>query len=199
VQAALRLDTDLDGLLTPDPVTPPLAIAWETSTNGRGRALDLGATIVLDRWEFGAGASGIGNRIGWRDIARHDVTRPSLFGGDFIQTKTRPALTRQFSLPVSYTADLSYHREKWSVLTEYSRGLQGQSVLTGYEYRRGTTELRTGVRLSQGRWYPSAGVGFRLTGRLAIDVAVFGTKTFLEQQRRLALAISLRLERKRGA
>src|SRR5690606_23535723 len=48
-----------------------------------------------------------------------------------------------------------------------------------------------------GRWYPSGGIGFHLSRRIALDVAAFGTKTFLEQERRVAVAVSLRLEPRR--
>ena len=46
---ALQLDTDLESLTTGRPTTPSLAIAWETSSIGRGLALDFGAAFVLNR------------------------------------------------------------------------------------------------------------------------------------------------------
>ena len=74
IHAALRLDTDLEGLITGQPATPPLAIEWETSRTGRGLALDFGATFVVNRWQVGAGVSGVANRIEWRKRSRD--TRP---------------------------------------------------------------------------------------------------------------------------
>jgi len=100
-------------------------------------------------------------------------------------------------LPVSYTGDVSYHREKWSLYTEYSHGFQGDNFLTGLAYRLGDVELRGAGRFSQGNWYPSAGAGFNLTRNCGVDAAIFGTKTFLEPSAHLGLAISFRIDKGR--
>ena len=49
---------------------------------------------------------------------------------------------------------------------------------------------------SQGTWYPSAGVGFNLTRNFGVDAALYGTKTFLEAEPHVGLAISLRLDKR---
>ena len=57
----------------------------------------------------------------------------SLFGGtEFVYVRL-PATdeTRRLELPVTYTGDVAYHREKWSVLTEYSHGFMGEPVPRG--------------------------------------------------------------------
>ena len=105
--------------------------------------------------------------------------------------------SRRFVLAVTYTGDVAYHREKWSVFSEYSRGFQGNNFLTGLEYRLGGVELRGAGRLSQGNWYPSAGAGFNLTRNFGVDAAVFGTKTFLEPSAHVGLALSFRIDRGR--
>ena len=46
-----------------------------------------------------------------------------------------------------------------------------------------------------GRWYPSAG-WLQLPRNFGIDVALFGTKTFLEPKAHVGLAISLRFDKR---
>ncbi len=194
--AGVRIDTDPKGLIEGQPPTPPLSVVWETSSSGRGLALDFGTAFVVNRWDFGVGVSGLANRITWRAIERHDVTLDSLIAGDaFVHVESRPTGTERISLPATYTGDVAYHRERWSVQAEYAHGLQGNNVNSGVEYRLGTTDVRGGVRYSKGRWYPSGGVGIHVWRHLNVDVAAFGTSTFLERRKRLALAVSLRLER----
>ena len=125
--ANLQLDTDTNGLLTPDPPTTPFGLQWDTSSHGRGMAVDLGAAFVVNRWDFGVGVGGIANRIDWRDITRHHLTLVSLFGGtEFVHVKFPDTeRTRRLELPVTYTTNVSYHREQWSVLTEFAHGFQG--------------------------------------------------------------------------
>ena len=88
---------------------------------------------------LGAGVSGVANRINWSKITRHHVALVSLLdGNEFVHVKLPLfGTSRRFVLPVSYTGDVAYHREKWSVFTEYSRGFQGNNFLTGLEYRLG--------------------------------------------------------------
>jgi len=68
---ALRLDTDRGGLLTLNPALPgPLKIARDSATSGNGFAIDVGTAVVVDRWQFGFGANGLGNRIEWTGLQR---------------------------------------------------------------------------------------------------------------------------------
>ena len=195
--ATLRLDTDNLGLLLPSPPSAPFALDWQTSSKGRGMALDFGVAFAVNRWDFGVGVGGVANRIEWREITRHHLTLLSLFGGsEFVHVKLpgNPR-TRRFELPVTYTGDLAYHRERWSVLTEASHGYQDNQFRAGLEYRLGRVELRGAGRYSNG-WYPSAGAGFNLTRNFGVDVAVFGTQTFLEPEAHVGLAVSLRVDKR---
>jgi hypothetical protein len=196
--AALTLDTDSNGLLVPNPPETPFALTWLTSSKGIGLALDFGVAFVINRWDFGAGVSGVANRIKWRDITRHELSLVSLFNEtEFLHVKLpRTDLTTQIELPVTYTGDLSYHREKWSAYTEYSNGLGGDNFRLGLEYRLGAIELRGAGRYSQGSWYPSGGAGFNLTRNFGVDAALFGTRTFLEPHPHVGLAISLRIDKR---
>ena len=196
--ARLQLDTDANGLIVPDPPETPFLLDWHTSSKGVGLSMDFGVAFAVNRWDFGAGVSGVGNRIKWRDITRHELALVSLFNGnEFVHVKLpKNDLTAQPELPVTYTGDISYHRDKWSVYTEYSSGLGGDNFRTGLEYRLGGIELRGAGRFSQGSWYPSAGVGVNLTGNFGIDAALYGTKTFLESEPHLGLAISLRFDKR---
>ena len=171
--AQLQLKTDSAGLVSPTPQAPPFMLEWQTSSTGRGMALDFGVTFVRNRWDFGAGVSGVANRINWSKIRRHEVALVSLLNGnEFLHVKLPLiGVTSRLVLPVTYTGDVAYHREKWSVFSEYSRGFQGNNFLTGLEYRLGEVELRGAGRVSQGNWYPSGGAGFNLTRNFGIDAA----------------------------
>jgi hypothetical protein len=196
--AKLQLDTDPAGLLVPNPPEAPFTLQWQTSSKGIGLALDFGVAFVINRWDFGAGVSGVANRIKWRDLTRHELALVSLFNGtEFVHIKLpRTNLTTQIELPVTYTGDLSYHRDAWSAFTEYSNGLGGTNFRAGLEYRLGAIELRGAGRYSSGSWYPSAGAGFNLTRSFGVDAALFGTRTFLEPHPHVGLAISLRFDRR---
>jgi hypothetical protein len=196
--ARLQLDTDPAGLIVPNPPEVPFLLEWETSSQGVGLSLDFGVAFVVNRWDFGAGVSGVANRINFSDITRHELGLVSLFNGnEFVHVK-RPHLdiTARTELPVTYTGDVSYHRDTWSVYNEYSRGLGGTNFRTGLEYRLAGVELRGAGRYSQGNWYPSAGVGVNLTRSFGVDAAIFGTQTFLEPDPKVGLAISLRFDRR---
>lgn len=196
--AQVRLDTDPGGLLVPNPPETPFTLDWETSSTGIGLALDFGVAFALNRWDFGAGVSGVANRIKWRDITQHELALVSLFNGtEFVHVKL-PRINRtiQIELPVTYTGDISYHRDAWSAYTEYSNGLGGTNFRAGLEYRLGAIEVRGAGRYSEGSWYPSAGAGFNLTRNFGVDTAFYGTKTFLEPHPHVGLAISLRFDRR---
>ena len=195
--ANLQLDTDSNGLLRPDPPTTPFDLEWDTSSHGRGMAVDVGVAFVVNRWDFGVGVGGIANRIDWRDITRHHLTLVSLFGGnEFVHVKFPVTeRTRRLELPVTYTTNVSYHREKWSVLTEFAHGFQGNQYRAGLEYRLGPVELRGAGRYSDG-WNPTAGVGYNLTRNWGVDVAAYGTQTFLEREQHVGMAVSLRYDKR---
>ena len=50
--------------------------------------------------------------------------------------------------------------------------------------------------MSQGDWYLSGGAGFNLTRNFGLDVAAFGTQTFLETEPHVAMAISFRYDKR---
>jgi hypothetical protein len=196
--ARLQLDTDTNGLLVPDPPEAPFQLTWHTSSKGVGLSTDFGVAFVVNRWDFGVGVSGVANRITWRDITRHELALVSLVNGnEFVHVELpRTDLTARTELPVTYTGDLSYHRDSWSAYTEYSNGLGGTNFRLGLEYRLGVVELRGAGRYSQGDWYPSVGAGFNLTRSFGVDAALYGTHTFLEPEPHIGLAISLRFDRR---
>ena len=196
--ANLQFETDSFGLVSPNPPTPPFTLDWHTSSHGRGMAIDAGVAFVVNRWDFGFGVGGVANRITWTEIEPHHLTLVSLFGGtEFVYVKL-PATDekRRLELPVTYTGDIAYHREKWSVLTEYSHGFMGKQFRAGLEYRLGPVELRGAGRYYDRRWFGSAGAGFNLTRNFGVDAGLFGTQTFLERSPHLGLAISFRIDKR---
>ena len=199
VNAELALETDAAGMVDPNPPSPPVTIDWRTSRNGRGLALDFGVSFVRNRWDFGAGVSGVANRLKWSEITQHDVALVPVGDGNVwvhLEVPPLPGVTRQIELPVAYTGDVAYHADKWSVYNEYSRGFQGHNFRSALEYRLGAVELRGAARMSSGNWHASGGAGFNLTRSLGLDVAVFGTQTFLEAEPHAALAISFRIDKR---
>jgi hypothetical protein len=199
VNADLSLQTDAAGLVDPNPPSPPFKMDWETSRKGHGLALDFGVAFVVNRWDFGAGVSGVANRMKWSEITRHDVAVVNIQdGSEFVHVKIPPipGVTRQVELPVTYTGDVAYHREKWSLYNEYSRGFQGHNFRSALEYRLGKVEVRGAARMSQGDWFPSGGAGFNVTSNFGIDAALFSTQTFLEANRHVGLAISFRIDKR---
>ena len=188
----------------PDPANPRLGeIGRLTSRRGRGFALDAGVAVVLDRWDFGAGVTGLMNRITWRDVRRGvlPLFEENLFSGfgdgaldDIRSPGGPPGEDRRVSTPVRYTADVAYHEGTWSVLTNYARGFLGHYVNAGFEYQLPWMDVRAGSRFKRDRWHPAGGVGFKLSPGWHLDVGAFGTSINPQRKRRLALAMSLRRE-----
>lgn len=192
----VRFDTDSAGLITLRPTTTPVVVDRLTAQSGTGFALDFGGAVVIDRWDFGFGASGVANRIEWKEVERERWQVQSLIGGGEFEEVALPGLIeRRVELPVSYSANAAYHADTWSALSEYAHGFQGNTFHGGLEYRFARVELRGGARYSLEQWNPSGGAGFNLTPRFGIDVAAFGTSANIERRRNLALAISFRLNR----
>ena len=198
ISANLQFETDSFGLVLPNPLTSPFDLEWHTSSSGRGMAVDAGVAFAVNRWDFGFGVGGIANRINWTQIKRHHVSLLSFFGGtEFVHVRLPAAeRERRLEMPVTYTGDVAYHREKWSVLSEYSHGYMSDQFRAGLEYRLGSVELRGAGRYYDGSLYPSAGAGFNVTRNFGIDAALFGTKTFLEKSPHVGLAISLRFDKR---
>ena len=196
--ATLQFDTDSLGVVSPNPPARPFTIDWHKSSNGRGMALDVGVAFVVNRWDFGFGVGGIANRITWSKFERHNVSLLSFFGNtEFVHVRLPAAFEkRRFELPVTYTGDIAYHRETWSVLSEYSHGYMGNTFRAGLEYRLGRVELRGAGRYYDGGWYPSVGTGVNLTRTLGVDVALYGTQTFLERSPHVGIAVSFRIDKR---
>ena len=208
----LQFDTDGAGLVTLAPTTVPLVFDRFSSTSGRGSAIDVAVSGVSNRWEVGVDIRGIGNRITWKDFEGERIEFPSLtdqFLGGFGFTST-PLLTppSQFparrrrtcaagecaiKLPVNYGGNLAYHGPSWTAMGEMSRGFQGTNFHAGLERRFGIIELRGGARHSRDRWHPTGGIGLNVLGAVSFDVAAFSTDTNVERARKLALAVSLRI------
>ena len=191
---AVRLDTDTAGLLTIRPTTIPIEINRHTSEDGRGFALDFGAAIAIDRWDFGFGAAGVANRIDWSTLERQRYVLHSVFDGGEFEDVTLPTLseTRRVELPTTYSADVAYHSDRWSAMSEYAHGFQGHNFRGGLEYRLDRIELRGAGRYSRDRWHPSVGAGFNVTRQFGVDIAAFGTSANVERRRDMAIAASLR-------
>jgi len=193
---AIRFDTDSTGRVILNPATAPVVIDYNNSRSGSGFALDFGMGAVVDRWEFGFGANGIGNRINWDDLIFKRFTMTSLFeGGDFVEQRLPSASSLKVELPVEYIGNVGYHQKSWSAVGEISHGFQGSGFHGGVEYRLGAIEFRGGMRYGLERWHPSGGLGFNLGKRFSIDVAAFGTTTNIERDLKPGLAVSLRFNR----
>jgi hypothetical protein len=190
------IETMSSGLVNPFQ-SDPIALDYRTSSSGRGYAIDLGVGAVINRWEVGFGVAGLANRIEWTDFERTRYRLPNLFTGETFIEETLPLddVVEEVRLPVIYTGNAAYHHDRWSVIGDVARGFQGTSMHAGFEQRFERMDVRAGGRYSRERWHPSAGVGFNLSPRVALDLAAFGTSTNIEQKRKLAFAMSFRLNR----
>jgi hypothetical protein len=195
---ALRFDTDRNGLLTLDSAAgTPLAIARDTSTSGNGFAIDLGAAVVANGWEFGFGANGIANRITWTDVERTTYSLPNVFAGSgtFIETPAQPGPDERVELPVDYRGNVGYRSTHWAAVVEAGHGFQGGSFHGGAEYRGAGFAVRGGGLYTREEWHPTGGIGVPLGRRVALDAALFTTTANIERKRHAAVALSLRIGR----
>jgi hypothetical protein len=64
------------------------------------------------------------------------------------------------------------------------------------EYRFGVVEARGAGRYSNGDWFPSLGAGVNLTRNFGVDVGFYGTRTFMERDSHVGMAVSLRFEKR---
>jgi hypothetical protein len=194
----IDLDTGIEtmssGLVNPFQ-NDPIRLDYRTSSSGRGHAIDLGVGAVVNRWEVGFGVAGLANQIEWTGFERTHYRLPNLFTGETFVEETMPLdnTVEVVKLPVTYTGNAAFHHDRWSILGDLSRGFQGTSAHAGFEQRFERIDLRAGGRYSRERWHPSAGIGFNLSRRVALDLAAFGTSTNIEQKRKLAFAMSFRL------
>ena len=191
----IRLNTDNSGLLFSKPGTTPVAITWREATEGTGFAIDVGVGAVIDHWEVGFGARGLGNRIDWTGVLQTRYVLDNLLSGnsDFRETSTVLIGDTRVELPVDYRGYLGYVTDKWSGLAEIGHGFGGNSFHGGYERRVGRVELRGGARYTTKIWNPTGGVGFDFTEHFSMDVAAYGTNANIERKRQVAIAVSLRL------
>lgn len=196
-----RFDTGSDGLITFFPSTSPAKIIYSTSSSGRGLALDLGLAAVVNHWEFGFGANGVGNRIEWKTLGNKLFSIASLVeGGDFLEQRLPygPDLLR-VELPVEYIGNGAFNAKSWSVAAEIRQGFQGASFHGGLEYRLGPLELRGGGSYGMEKWHPSGGIGLNLGRVFSIDIAAFRTATNIERQLKTGLAVSFRINHGKAA
>jgi hypothetical protein len=176
VESRLRMATDEAGLLTADAFDPsqppPLLVSRVSAGSGTGMAIDLGVGVVINHWEFGVGANGVGNFIDWADAEETTYFHASLFqgNGDLSEGGTVPVGDLHVELPVDYRANVAYDVGRWVAVAGFGRGLQGRTFNGGGELRLGTVDVRGGAAYSRERWNPSGGVGLHLSRRVAGDL-----------------------------
>jgi len=198
VSLAMRLDTDRTGLLTINPFLPsPLVVTRNNASSGTGRAIDVGAGLVIARWDFGFGINGIGNRIDWKDVEQTTYSMGNPFLGDstFLETVPVPVADARIELPVNYRGNVGYNAERWSAIAEAGKGFGGNSLHAGYEYRFGVLEVRGGAGYTREMWNPAGGIGLNMSPRVALDVALYGNSANIERKRHPAIAASLRFNK----
>lgn len=192
---AVRLDTDGAGLLTVNPFLPsPLLVTRNSAESGRGFAIDFGIGVVSRGFEASFGINGIANRIDWTDVERRTYFLGNLLLGEdeFVETPPVVIGDMRLELPKDYRAHGGYRADRFYGMVEYGHGFQGDSFRAGAEYGLGAIDVRGGMMFVREQWNPSYGVGFNLTDRFGIDVAMYGTTANVARVRRQAIAISLR-------
>jgi hypothetical protein len=199
INLGVTFNTDATGLLTLQPTTVPIVVNRLSSSHGQGDAVDVGTHVISGRWNFRASANGIGNHINWSGLRAENYTLSSLLQSLSFVKASQPAPIGDIrvKLPVRYAVGAGYNANRWSVDSEVGRGLQGNEFHGGAEYRLlGRLAFRGGARYSRRQWNPGGGIGFNLTSRFGVDVAAYGTSTNIEQVRKVALALSLRFDRR---
>ena len=128
-------------------------------------AIDVGVGAVIDNWEFGFGANGIGNRINWTDVERTTYFHDNLLNGDgdLIESVPVPLGDVRVELPIDYRANVGYDVDRWAAVAEFGRGLQGKSFHGGGELRLGMIDVRGGAVYSRELWNPAGGVGMNMS------------------------------------
>jgi hypothetical protein len=200
IDSRLRLDTDSAGLLTANlnpALPPPLFISRVSADAGAGMAIDLGLGVVINHWEFGIGANGVGNFIQWTDAEQTSYFQADLVqgNGDLSELPAVPVGDVRVELPVEYRANAAYDVDRWAAVAEFARGLQGKSFHAGGELRLGAIDVRGGAAYSRELWSPSGGVGLNMSPGIALDLAVYANSANVERKRNPALALSLRFNR----
>jgi hypothetical protein len=182
---AITLRTAPTGLLMD---ASNILLVHQHASDGRGFSLDAGIGAVINRWEVGVGANGIGNRIDWSGVRQTNYTLPSLTSGnsDFISTSAVAIADTRITVPVDYRANVAYYGDAWSAAGEAGHGFGGASFHAGLERRFG--------RMGN----PTGGVGFDLSRRVSMDVAAYGTNANIERTRQTAIAVSIRFNHLNG-
>jgi hypothetical protein len=196
----ILFETNAAGLVVTDAesTTTPLRLDHLTSKKGRGVSIDTGVIYAMGRWDFGVGVNGIANRIKWTDVELRQTIDDSLSESgedDDGESDPVPAPDVTVELPINVSGNVTYHADGWTATAEYARRFRGNNFQGGLEYLLGRTALRGGGRYARDRWHPAAGVGFDLTPRFSVDLAVFGTSTNAERRRHATIAVSLRFNR----
>jgi hypothetical protein len=191
------IETDNTGQLTLTPSSRPIVVDRIWSENGKGFSVDVSTQLVTDRWNAGFAVEGIGNRIDWEDLdaERWELTALTT-GVDFISSPlAAPAGPLRVTLPVRYSTNAGVRIAGLATGMEYRHGLQKNEFHAGAEYSLLLLEFRGGLRYSRPKWNPTAGLGLNLGKRIGIDVAGFGTSTNAERNRKVAMALSLRINK----
>jgi len=196
----VRMDTDRVGLLTVNPLLPaPLFISRTNAESGTGMAIDTGVGAVVNNWELGFGANGLGNRLNWTDVQRTTYVNQSLVtgsgNGDLDEGLPVSVADVRVELPIDYRANVGYDVERWAAVAEFGRGFQGKSFHGGGEYRFGAVDVRGGAVYSREMWNPATGVGFNMSPRASLDLALYSNSANVERKRNPAVAVSVRFNR----
>jgi len=194
VNFGLRLDTDGTGRLASGNGAR-LAVERTYSKSGRGMSFDIGAGVVLGRWEVGASANNFAHRMSWRGATFRQYASDNLFSGvaSFITSPAATLGTIHQAVASDYRGNVSYRADTFSVSAEVSREWDKPAVRGGLEHVRKRYQVRLATTLVENAWYPTAGVSVRVTKRVWLDLAGFTTDANVERQRRIALASSVRI------
>ena len=176
-----------------------------TSRGGRGLAVDLGVALVFDR------------DAGGPRLRRHGAGEPDHVAGRAARAAAadREQPSARASAPGRSTASSPRRR---GIRIGESRRRGATPPTSGTTMRPGAcsrttpagswgtpctrawstgsrgAELRYGGVFKGDRWHPTGGLGFELSPGRHLDVAAFGTSLNPQRARRLALAVSFRLE-----
>jgi len=188
----LHFNTDADGLIPESGGDAGITVDYLEGTSGTGRAIDLGVEAVRGGWIAGFGVNGLGNRIDWNTFTLNRYAMSVTSGQDGADAPLiPPAGSERVVLPIVSTAHLGFVTGPWTFSSSVGRGMNGRAASGGAERRFGAFAVRGGAIMTKNGVEPTMGVG--VGRRVALDLAMFGTRANLEGERRWVVAASIRI------
>lgn len=161
---------------------------------GYGFGLDLGVAVRHGPWDLGVGVRDIGASIHFSETKlERQYLEEDGDDGDMVTEVLEEGAEHDYELDAIWTLNAAYSSEDWFVAGDLRFRPWGNELHLGGEYRLGPWALRAGTyRDRRDEWQFSGGGGYSFR-RLSVDLALETHKRYFQDERGLALGLSLRL------